>query len=515
MDEVAQGFEKLPTPTQILSGKINYAVGAGVADAYTLSLDKVTAYTDGMEVVWKVPAANTGASTIDVNSLGARSVRRSDGSALSAGDLAANKIVTMRFNATVSMFEIQNSVPNLTTEAVAARDAAIVARDAAQASASAASTSEANAAGSASSAETAKTGAESAAALSQAWADSEGAEPGGAGTKSAKEWAAVSAVSASSVATALSKADINSPCIEKTGAGTAQIKAGTSVLLDSGVLITFAVDTAITMPTMVAGTDYAVWVKPDGAAEATDSHTSPPVADSRKIGGFNYAPGGLATGTSGGDSTPQIIAGSIWDLKFRPACHDPRGMKLVADTFWVDLWNLNTDPEVNGTSKAGATIADGSSPPKVPTVFGGDGTATYANGNWWNLAECLKAFGKRYPTYDEFAALAYGVTEATSRGTDPVTCQLDVARTSQHCFQATGNMWIWGAEFGGGNAAASWTANTGGRGSTYQMENAALFGGGWGNAAASGSRCSSWGNSPTFSADIFGARGVCDHLILE
>ena len=75
-------------------------------------------------------------------------------------------------------------------------------------------------------------------------------------------------------------------------------------------------------------------------------------------------------------------------------------------------------------------------------------------------------------------------------------------------------MWIWGDEFGGGAAAAGWTANTGGRGSTYQMENAVIFGGNWGGPSYSGSRASIWDYSPTVSYDNLGARGVCDHLIL-
>ena len=69
--------------------------------------------------------------------------------------------------------------------------------------------------------------------------------------------------------------------------------------------------------------------------------------------------------------------------------------------------------------------------------------------------------------------------------------------------------------FGGGAAAASWTANTGGRGSTYQMENAVLFGGFWGSSSNSGSRASGWYDSPTTSYNNIGARGVCDHLILD
>jgi hypothetical protein len=47
------------------------------------------------------------------------------------------------------------------------------------------------------------------------------------------------------------------------------------------------------------------------------------------------------------------------------------------------------------------------------------------------------------------------------------------------------------------------------------MENAVLFGGVWFEGANSGSRCSLWLYSPSFSNNDISARGVCDHLRLE
>lgn len=312
------------------------------------------------------------------------------------------------------------------------------------------------------------------------------------------------------------KADPTTVAFTKTAAGAASIKAGTKVDV-AGTLVQFSSATAITMPTLTAGTDYAIWVKDDGTIQASSSHTSAPGAGNwRKIGGFHYAPGGNANAQAGGDTTPAINAYSLWDLKFRPACTDPRGMTLVADSFWSDIYLLGVDHLTNGTSKYNVTIADGSSPPKIPTRFGGNGSTAYSTLNWWEANEVLQSYGKRSPTYDEFAALAYGTTEASSVGTDQGSTILNSAYTSKWgCIQSSGCMWIWGGEFGGGAAGASWTANTGGRGSTYQMENAVLFGGSWDNTSASGSRASAWGNSPTLSSNSIGARGVCDHLILD
>jgi hypothetical protein len=314
------------------------------------------------------------------------------------------------------------------------------------------------------------------------------------------------------------KADPTTVAFTKLTAGTAEIKAGTVVDVD-GTTITFAAATAITMPTLTAGTDYAIYACTDGTVRADASFSAPSgytTANSRKIGGFHYAPGGNATGVAGGDTTPAINAYSFWDLKFKPSCPDPRAMALVANGFWTDIYLTGVDHYTNGTSKYNVTIADGSSPPKVPALFGGNGSTAYSTLNWWEAGEVARSHGKRLPTYDEFCALAYGTTEATSGGTDPVSTILRAAYTSKWgAMLSSGNLWQWGAEFGGGTGTAAWTANTTGRGSTYQLENAALFGGHWADTTDSGSRCSLWLYSPTVSYSHIGSRAVCDLLILE
>ena len=321
------------------------------------------------------------------------------------------------------------------------------------------------------------------------------------------------------------KTDIGSVVFTKTGNGTAQIKAGTIVWVSGTTSITFTSATSITMPSLTAGTDYFIYVNTSGGIEAvaaTGTWPTPvasPPANSRLIGGFHYAPGGNATGTSGGNTTAQINEYSFWDLKWKPSSEDPRGMTLVSNKFWTDIYLLNRDPNTNGTSKYNVNIADGATggttTALIPTAFGGNGTTRYSAQDWWSTSECLGAYGKRMPTYGEFAQLAYGTTEASSNGTDPVSTTLIAAYTSKWgVIQSTGVMYVWGHDFGGGAAAASWTANTGGRGSTYQLSNAALFGGNWAETSNSGSRCSGWNHSPTSSASDFGGRGVCDHLIL-
>ena len=301
----------------------------------------------------------------------------------------------------------------------------------------------------------------------------------------------------------------------KTGNGTATTSS--IIYVDvNGSIKTIASGTSITMPTLAAGTDYAIWAKTDGTLEATSNHTSPPTANARKVGGFHYAAGGNATAQSGGNTTAQINEYSFWDLKWRPACNDPRGMALVADGFWVDIYLANTDCDANGTSKYNVTIADGSSPPKVPTKFGGNGSTTYGSLTWFESCELASAYGKRLLTQREFMAMAYGTTEASSIGSDQGSTILNAAYTSKWgVMQSAGVMWVWGDDRAGPFAGASWNANTEGRGSEYNAPNAVILGGAWNAGALSGSRCSNWVDAASNSNASVGVRFSCDHLLLD
>ena len=313
------------------------------------------------------------------------------------------------------------------------------------------------------------------------------------------------------------KADPTVVLFSKTGNFTVSTQTALYVEVN-GAIKTIASGTVVTMPgTATAGTDYAIWAKTDGTLEATTNHTSPPTTGARKVGGFHYAPGGNATGTTGGNTTAQINQYSFWDLKFRPACPDPRGMALIAGGFWADIYLTNTDPGTNGTSKYNVTIADGSSPPKIPTLYGGNGSTAYGSLTWFEAQEVAHAYGKRPLFQSEFMAAAYGTTEGSSIGTDQGSTILNAAYTSKWgLMQATGVMWVWGQERGGAyNTAGAWQSDTGGRGQSYGAPNAAVFGGNWNNGADCGSRSSDWSDAASYSTSIIGLRCACDHLILD
>ncbi len=312
--------------------------------------------------------------------------------------------------------------------------------------------------------------------------------------------------------------------VTSAGLGVA-IRAG-AVIAHGGGVRSFAAQTSLsthvgTALAISGGTDVAVHVSAAGAVSLSTSFT--PATGAAIIGGFHWAPGSCASAEAGGNTTAQINPYSIWDLGFRPAAPDPRGMALVAGRFWVDIYFCGNSADLLGTSAFGATIADSFSPPIRPAAFGGNGVNTFA-ATWFNFAHVGAAAGKEFLDYPEFTAAAYGVTEATDRGGgDPVVTGIDAPRTSRWgIMQATGNQWTWGRGDNihpGAGGAPNWRANTEGRGSLYLYNDeglkAPLLGGCWGDGANAGSRASLWNNSPWDSYVYVGARFRCDHVFLS
>jgi len=314
------------------------------------------------------------------------------------------------------------------------------------------------------------------------------------------------------------KPDPDSPAFVKTNNYIPAIKSGLHVSFPDGSNYVWDKQTEIDVTHNDVGVDHAIWVCNDGRAKASENFTAPPDSGVwRLIGGFHFAPGGNAPGLNkGGDDAPQINEHSFWDLKFRPTCPDPRGMTLVANNVWVDIYLTGAEAIVNGSSKYNVEIADGSSPPKIPMMFGGDGSANYGSYTWFEACELAQSFGKRLPTQQEFMAAAFGTTEASSTGKDQLITKLNEAYTSKWgLIQATGVMSIWGIERGGSYAGNSWNANTDGRGSEYAAPNAALFGGTLSSDSNSGSRCSSWSSAASYSSGSIGSRFAADHLQLD
>lgn len=143
-DNIQTGFDKLPTEAQLKSGNLNYAVDSGAANAYVVAMPQTwTAYTAGWHLTFKVSNANTGASTINVDGLGVKSIKKTDGSALVAGDLVVGALVTLGYDGT--NFQVLSHVQGVVDAAENARDAAQTAQAAAETAQTGAETAETNA----------------------------------------------------------------------------------------------------------------------------------------------------------------------------------------------------------------------------------------------------------------------------------------------------------------------------------------------------------------------------------
>lgn len=76
-----------------------YAVAGGTDNAYTVALTPApTAYKEGMALSVKINADSTGPSTINVNGLGAKGIKKSNG--VDVTNLKANGIYTLRYDGT-------------------------------------------------------------------------------------------------------------------------------------------------------------------------------------------------------------------------------------------------------------------------------------------------------------------------------------------------------------------------------------------------------------------------------
>jgi len=92
----------LPASTYLdQSGSKIYATTGGVANTYTLTLTPaITSYVTGQTFKVIFNLANTGASTININGLGAKSLIKDASTALVSGDLIASKVYILFYNGT-------------------------------------------------------------------------------------------------------------------------------------------------------------------------------------------------------------------------------------------------------------------------------------------------------------------------------------------------------------------------------------------------------------------------------
>jgi len=91
-----------------------YAAATGAVNTYAITLTPaVTAYAAGQKFTFKANLANTGTATLNVNGLGAKTIKKLWGTAiLVSGDIAINQMVEVEYNGTD--FDMQSPVANST-----------------------------------------------------------------------------------------------------------------------------------------------------------------------------------------------------------------------------------------------------------------------------------------------------------------------------------------------------------------------------------------------------------------
>jgi len=83
------------------AGVLDYAVDTGSGNTYVITLSPaLTAHVAGMPIVFKATHANTGAATLNVNGLGAKSLKKYGANNLEAGDIVSGQIVTVIYDGT-------------------------------------------------------------------------------------------------------------------------------------------------------------------------------------------------------------------------------------------------------------------------------------------------------------------------------------------------------------------------------------------------------------------------------
>jgi hypothetical protein len=247
------------------------------------------------------------------------------------------------------------------------------------------------------------------------------------------------------------------------------------------------------------------------------------VANSRKLGGFHYAPGGNATLSvtgdwtthNGGDTTEQINEYSFYDLKWKPSVIDPRGLTLVNNSFWTGMYLMSDGASAPLHKYNVSPCRDGNAPFKPYATT----PTRYSNAAPMNIFETLKYNGFSAPNHNEFQLLALGVNEQRSiGGSDPGNTGIVTDRNKNQqtsawgVFDATGVLIVWGRDSLPDDTQDN-NVTQGRSNNVFRISRFGALGGGWNGISFSGSRYV--GSTPSsLSVSNVGGRGCCSHCII-
>lgn len=118
------------TQTGLQKNAESYAATATGNDTYVITLSPVpTSLVNGMRLKFKADVANTGAATLNVNSLGAVSLVTGLSTALATGDIVANQVVEVVYNSTWPVFQVLNPASAILAQFVPVSDTLTFSRD--------------------------------------------------------------------------------------------------------------------------------------------------------------------------------------------------------------------------------------------------------------------------------------------------------------------------------------------------------------------------------------------------
>ena len=128
----AIAFGLLPDEDKIQQNSVTYAVDTGTANTYQISLPAITSYSDGLSVSFKPINSNTGQSTIQINTLGTKSIRLVNSQVVALGDIISGAPVQLIYSSTTGYFHVAaNSATYATIATTKAGEAATSASNAA------------------------------------------------------------------------------------------------------------------------------------------------------------------------------------------------------------------------------------------------------------------------------------------------------------------------------------------------------------------------------------------------
>ena len=88
-------------PSVGLLNSRTFLVDTGAADAYVITPDPaILAYVAGQTFTFKAITANTGTSTLNINGVGVKIIKRGDGAIMLSGNIVVNQIVTVVYDGT-------------------------------------------------------------------------------------------------------------------------------------------------------------------------------------------------------------------------------------------------------------------------------------------------------------------------------------------------------------------------------------------------------------------------------